>query len=350
MKLKKIVSISLITMLLISLITGCSKYESSKVLNIYNIGDYIEPGLIEKFEKQTGIKVVYESYDTNEAMYQKLKSESSNYDLVFPSDYMVEKLISEGMLQEIDYSNIPNYKYIMDDFKNYDYDKGNRYSVPYLWGTFGILYNKTMVDKKDVYSWDVLWNSKYQGKIQMLDSVRDTMGISLMRLGYSMNTKNEKEIEEAKEELIKQLPIVQAYVNDDGVDRMISGDAILGVYYSGDASVMMNENENLQYSIPKEGSNKWIDTMCIPKIAENKDYAEKFINFMLDPENALLNVKYIDYSTPNKKVYEMLDEDIKSNDLYYPNETVSNKLNIFNNLPKDIMKLYNDAWTEIKSQ
>ena len=350
MILRKIVSTILITTLSIGLLTGCNRSKSDEVLNIYNIGDYIEPGLIEKFEKETGIKVVYESYDTNEAMYQKLKSESSNYDLIFPSDYMVEKLIDEDMIEEIDYSNIPNYKYIMEDFKNPVYDKGNKYSVPYLWGTVGILYNKTMVDEKDVNSWDVLWNPKYEGKIQMLDSIRDTMGISLKRLGYSMNTKNEKEIEEAKEELIKQLPLVQAYVNDDGMDRMMAGDAAIGVYYSGDASVMINEDKNLQYSIPKEGSNKWVDTMCIPKVAENKDYAEKFINFMLDPENAIINVEYIDYSTPNQKVYEMLDEDMKNSDLYYPNEELSDKLEIFTNLPKDIIKLYDNAWTEIKSQ
>ena len=288
MKSKKFISLATIFTLASTLLVGCGTSKpSNQVLNVYNVGDYIDESLITKFEEETGIKVVYETYDTNESMYQKVKSGSTKYDLVFPSDYMVEKMINENMLEEIDYSNIPNYKYIDEDFRNAAYDNGDKHSVPYLWGTFGIVYNKNVVDEEDVKSWDVLWNKKYAGEIQMLDSVRDSMGISLKRLGYSMNSTNPKEIEEAKEQLMAQKPIVQSYVNDDGKDRLVAGESAMGIVYSGDAITLIESNDDLAYSVPKEGTNRWIDAMCIPKTAENKDYAEKFINFMLDPENAL---------------------------------------------------------------
>lgn len=351
MKLKKIISLALTVVMSSTLLVGCGKSKkSAQVLNIYNVGDYIDEDLITKFEEETGIDVVYETYDTNEAMYQKLKSGSTKYDLIFPSDYMVEKLISEDLVSPIDYSKIPNYKYIMKDFRNPAYDPGNKYSVPYMWGTFGILYNKTMVDEKDVDSWDVLWNKKYAGNIQMLDSVRDTMGISLIRLGYSINTQKTSEIEEAKNELIKQLPLVQAYVNDDGKDRLVVGDAAMGIVYNGDALVLMDENPDLEYSVPKEGTNRWVDAMCIPKIAENKDYAQMFINFMLDPDNALQNVEYIEYSTPNQAAFDMLDDETKNNPTAYPDQEVLDKSDVFLNLPPKVLKIYEDAWTEIKSQ
>ena len=346
MKLKKLLSLALTVVISSTLLVGCGQSKkSSQVLNIYNVGDYIDEELITKFEEETGITVVYETYDTNEAMYQKLKSGSTKYDLIFPSDYMVEKLIAEDLVSPIDYSNIPNYKYIMEDYRDPAYDPGNKYSVPYMWGTFGILYNKTMVDEEDVKSWDVLWNPKYKGEIQMLDSVRDTMGISLIRLGYSINTQKTSEIEEAKNELIKQLPLVQAYVNDDGKDRLIVGDASMG-----DALVLMDENPDLEYSVPEEGTNEWVDAMCIPKIAENKDYAEMFINFMLEPDNALQNVEYIEYSTPHQAAYDMLDDEMKNNPTAYPDKKILDKSEVFLNLPADVLKKYEDAWTEIKSQ
>ena len=345
MKLNKIISLALTVVMSSTLLVGCGQSKkSAQVLNIYNVGDYIDEDLITKFEEETGIDVVYETYDTNEAMYQKLKSGSTKYDLIFPSDYMVEKLISEDLVSPIDYSKIPNYKYIMKDFRNPAYDPGNKYSVPYMWGTFGILYNK------DVDSWDVLWNKKYAGNIQMLDSVRDTMGISLIRLGYSINTQKTSEIEEAKNELIKQLPLVQAYVNDDGKDRLVVGDAAMGIVYNGDALVLMDENPDLAYSVPKEGTNRWVDAMCIPKIAENKDYAQMFINFILDPDNALQNVEYIEYSTPNQAAFDMLDDETKNNPTAYPDQEVLDKSDVFLNLPPKVLKIYEDAWTEIKSQ
>lgn len=346
---KKIISLLTITTLSLGIITGCGKEKEEKnVLSIYNVGDYIDESLISKFEKETGIKVRYQTYDTNEMMYQKVKSGSTSFDLVFPSDYMVEKMKNEGLLQKIDFKNIPNIKYIDKDFFNPIYDDNNEYSVPYMWGTFGILYNKTMV-KEPVDSWDILWNPKYSGNIMMFDSVRDTMGIALKKLGYSMNSTNQKEINEAKELLIKQKDLVLAYVNDEGKDRLLGEEASMGIIYSGDAVTLIEENPNLAYAIPKEGTNKWVDAMCIPSTAKNKKEAEMFINFLLDPENAAINAEYIGYSTPNTGALELLDEEITSNPVAYPSEEVLDKSETFIDLGNDI-KIYDRAWIELKSK
>ncbi|MGL5692626.1 MAG: ABC transporter substrate-binding protein [Peptostreptococcaceae bacterium] len=351
MKSKKIICLATIFALTSTLLVGCGKSKpSNEVLNIYNVGDYIDGDLITKFEEETGIKVVYETYDTNESMYQKVKSGSSKYDLVFPSDYMVEKMIKEGMLNEIDYSNIPNYKYIDETFKDAPYDKGDKHSVPYLWGTFGIVYNKKMVNEEDVKSWDVLWNEKYAGEIQMLDSVRDSMGIALKKLGYSMNSTDPKEIDAAKKELMKQKSIVQSYVNDDGKDRLVAEEAAMGIVYSGDAITLIESNDNLAYSVPEEGTNRWIDAMCIPTTAQNKDYAEIFINFMLDPENAAQNVEYIWYSTPNTGAIEILGEDYEEDSILNPSDEVIDKTEVFLDLNLDILKIYDNAWIEVKCE
>lgn len=346
---KKIISLLTITTLSLGLITGCGKEKEEKdVLSVYNVGDYIDESLISKFEEETGIEVRYETYDTNEMMYQKVKSGSSSYDLVFPSDYMVEKMKAEGLLKKIDFKNIPNFKYIDKDFLNPIYDKTNEYSVPYMWGTFGILYNKTMV-KDPVDSWDILWNPKYKGNIMMFDSVRDTMGIALKKLGYSMNSTNPKEINEAKELLMKQKDLVLAYVNDEGKDRLLGEETAMGIIYSGDAVTLIEENSNLEYAIPKEGTNKWVDAMCIPSTANHKKEAEMFINFLLDPENAAVNADYIGYSIPNTGALELLDEEVTSNPVAYPSEEVLDKSETFIDLGNDI-KLYDRAWIELKSK
>ncbi|WP_042277788.1 ABC transporter substrate-binding protein [[Clostridium] dakarense] len=346
---KKIISLLTITGLSLGLTVGCGKSNEPKnVLSVYNVGDYIDESLIGKFEEETGIEVQYETYDTNEMMYQKVKSGSTSYDLVFPSDYMVEKMKSEKLLQKIDFKNIPNFKYIDKNFKNPIYDETNEYSVPYMWGTFGILYNKKMVDEP-VDSWDILWNPKYKSNIMMFDSVRDTMGIALKKLGYSMNTTNPKEINEAKELLMKQKDLVLAYVNDEGKDRLLGEEAAMGIIYSGDAVTLMEENPNLEYSIPKEGSNKWVDAMCIPTTAKHKKEAEMFINFLLDPENAKVNAEYIGYSIPNIGALELLDEEITSNPVAYPPQDVLDKSETFIDIGNDI-KVYDRAWIELKSK
>ena len=346
---KKIMSLLTIGVLSVSFMTGCNKStDSTKVLNVYNVGDYIDEELITKFEKETGIDVLYETYDTNEMMYQKVRSGSTNYDLVFPSDYMVEKMKNEDLLQKIDFKNIPNFKYIEKGFINPVYDKSNEYSVPYMWGTFGILYNTKMVDES-VDSWDILWNPKYKDNIMMLDSVRDTMGIALKKLGYSINSTNPKEVNEAKELLMEQKDLVMAYVNDEGKDRLLGEEVAMGIIYSGDAVTLMEENPNLRYAIPKEGTNKWVDAMCIPTTAQNKKEAEMFINFLLEPKNAKINAEYIGYSIPNTAALKLLDEEITNNPVAYPSEKILDKSETFIDIGKDI-KIYDRAWIELKSK
>ncbi|WP_418889115.1 ABC transporter substrate-binding protein [Peptostreptococcus porci] len=326
---------------------GATSQSSSKVLNVYNVGDYIDEELINEFEEKTGIKVQYSTYDTNEMMYQKVKSGSTKYDLVFPSDYMVQKMSREGLLKKINYNNIPNYKYVDKDFLKNAYDPTNEYSVPYMWGTLGIVYNKKMVKDK-VDSWDILWNSKYRKNILMFDSVRDTMGVALKKLGYSMNTTNQDEINKAKDLLTKQKDLVLAYVNDDGKDRMVGNEAMMGIFYSGDVPMMIEENEDLAYVIPKEGSNKWTDAMCIPKTSDNQDWAEEFINFLCDPDVNARNTEYIGYSTPIKKGWEQLPDDVKYDKSLYPDEEILSKCEAFLDLEENIKK-YDRAWVELKS-
>ncbi|TQQ84820.1 spermidine/putrescine ABC transporter substrate-binding protein [Peptacetobacter hominis] len=333
-----------------AMFTGCGKNsDSSKVLNVYNVGDYIDESLIEVFEEQTGIDVQYSTYDTNEMMYQKVKSGSTKYDIVVPSDYMVSKMIKEGMLEKIDFNNIPNMKNIDEKFLNPEYDPENEYSVPYMWGTVGIAYNTKYVDEEDIGSWDILWNPKYKGKIMVFDSVRDTLGAALIKLGYSMNTTNQKEIDEAKEILIDQKQYALAYVNDEGKDRMVGEDAYIGMFYSGDYPLMSEENPDIDFFVPEEGSNKWVDAMCIPTTCENKKEAEMFINFMLDPEIAKINTEYIGYSTPNKACMELLDEEITSDEDAYPSDELLNKCETFIDLG-DAIKMYDKAWIELKSE
>lgn len=348
MKLRKISILITIGLMVSTMLTGCGGTDSKKVLNVYNVGDYIDENIITLFEEKTGIDVQYETYDTNEMMYQKVKSGSTNYDLIFPSDYMVEKMKSEGLLQKIDFKNIPNMKYIDKSFLNPIYDETNEYSVPYMWGTFGILYNKKMV-KEPVDSWNILWNPKYKGNIMMFDSVRDTMGISLKRLGYSMNTTNPKEINEAMKELMKQKDLVLAYVNDEGKDRLLGEEVAMGIAYSGDAVTLMEENPNLAYAIPKEGTNKWVDAMAIPKSAQNKKEAEMFINFLLDPKIAKMNAEYIGYSTPNEGALKLLDKDVTSNPVAYPPKSVMDKTETFIDLGNKL-RLYDEAWIKLKSK
>lgn len=333
-----------------AMFTGCGKNsDSSKVLNVYNVGDYIDESLIEVFEEQTGIDVQYSTYDTNEMMYQKVKSGSTKYDIVVPSDYMVSKMIKEGMLEKIDFNNIPNMKNIDEKFLNPEYDPENEYSVPYMWGTVGIAYNTKYVDEEDIGSWDILWNPKYKGKIMVFDSVRDTLGAALIKLGYSMNTTNQKEIDEAKEILIDQKQYALAYVNDEGKDRMVGEDAYIGMFYSGDYPLMSEENPDIDFFVPEEGSNKWVDAMCIPTTCENKKEAEMFINFMLDPEIAKINTEYIGYSTPNKACMELLDEEITSDEDAYPSDELLNKCETFIDLG-DAIEMYDKAWIELKSE
>lgn len=349
-KLKKLLAVVSSLALTTSLFVGCgnNKENGKRVLNVFNYGDYINEDLISKFEEETGIDVIYNTYESNEIMYQKVKNSPGTYDLIFPSDYMVEKMIKEDMLEKIDFNNIPNFKYIGEDFKNLSYDPSNEYSIPYMWGTIGIIYDADRVDG-EVDSWDALWDEKYKGEIFMFDSIRDTLAISLTRLGYSLNSTNQEELDEAVNELIKQKPLVQSYVMDEVKDKMINGEAIFATVYSGDAIYIQEEapDLNLQYVVPKEGSNKWFDVMVIPKGAKHKTEAEEFINFLSEPENAAENVDYIGYATPNMGAYELLDEETQEDETVYPAEEILDKCEIFIDLGNKI-KLYDDAWLKVK--
>ena len=336
----------LLFLLTIMVLTSCSKDESN-VLYVYNWGEYIEPALLDKFEKETGIKVIYDTFEQNEDMYMKVKEGGSNYDVVVPSDYMAEKMIKQGMLEKIDYSKIPNFKYIDQRFRNLDYDPKNEYTVPYMWGTVGILYNKNKVKEK-VDSWNILWDEKYKDNIIMMNSTRDTLGVALKRLGYSMNSRNDAELEKAKQSLIKQKDLVLAYLVDETKTQMVNEEADLAVMYSGDAIVSKGENENLEYVIPKEGSNLWFDTLAILKNAKNKENAEKFINFMTNPENAQLNAEYIGYSLPSTQARKLLDKEIQEDQTAYPDLSKHKNMEIFKD-PSDFVEKYDDIWADIKA-
>ncbi|MGG7176486.1 ABC transporter substrate-binding protein [Clostridium paraputrificum] len=346
-KLKRIVALISAALLSTTVLTGCvgKQRDDSKVINVFNNGDYIDEDLIKKFEDETGYKVEYSTYDTNEIMYSKLKSGSNKYDLVFPSDYMIEKMIKEDMAEKINFDNIPNYKYIDDEFKSLAYDPNNEYSVPYMWGTIGIIYNPEVVTEA-VDSWDILWNPKYDDEIIMFNSVRDTMSIALKKLGYSMNSTNAKEIEEAADILIQQKPIVKAWFVDQVKDAMINDEAALATVWSGDANYIISENPKLKYVVPEEGSNKWFDAMVIPKGSKNKEGAEAFINFLTDPENSLQNVDYIQYYTPNLKTFEMLDEEVQES---YPSDDILDKCEVFTDLDRDTLRIYDDQWIKVGS-
>lgn len=347
LKRTKVLLLLVLVLILATVATACG--DQRPTINVYNYGDYIDPEILKEFEEEFGIKVNYSMYETNEDMYIKLKQGGSSFDVIFPSDYMIERMVREGMLQKINKDNVPNLANVHEDFLGLEYDPNNDYSVPYMWGTVGIVYNTTMVDDV-VDSWDILWDEKYAGQIIMLDSQRDSIAVALKKLGYSMNTRSEEELEAAKEELIKQKPLVYAYLGDQVKDAMVAGDAALAVVYSGDAIAIMRENPDIQFAIPKEGTNLWFDCMVIPSTAENKEGAEAFINFLCRPEIAARNAKYLGYSTPIKEARQLLPDYMKDSEVAFPElEEVLKITEIFKD-PRDIVEEYDRIWTELHSQ
>ncbi len=335
----------LIAMLAALLFIFASCGDDRETVRVYNWGDYIAPGVIDQFEETTGIRVIYEMFETNEDMYTKIKNSNNAYDVIIPSDYMIERMIEEDMLAEIDFSNITNYDNIDAEYKDLSFDPQNKYSVPYTWGTVGILYNKTMVDEP-IDSWGSLWNEKYKQNIIMLNSQRDAIGITLKYLGYSLNEVDPEALEAAKEKLAEQGPLVLTWVVDEVKDKMIGGEAALALVYAGDAVYCKSFNEDLEYVIPKEGSNIFFDSMCIPKNCKNKVAAEKFIDFMCSPEIAAQNAEYIGYSSPSKAARELMGE-AGQDPTAYPDVSKYN-LEIFSSLG-DKTKIYDELWTEIKT-
>jgi spermidine/putrescine-binding protein len=348
----RLMAVFLAAALCAALLGGCGAQggASAKVtLNVLNWGDYIDQTVIDEFESKYNIHINYISASSNEEMYVSISAEGSDYDMVFPSDYLVERLIREGYLTQIDYDKLPGAQYLDDRFMNRgeeDYDPGNMYSVPYTWGTLGILYNTNYVTEP-VTSWDILWDEDYAGEIYMYDSMRDSIAVALKRLGYSVNTRDETQIAEAVESLKEQKPLVKSYGGDEMRDSMIGGSGSLCLTYSGDAVYCMQENPDLAYAVPEEGSNIFFDCMVILKTCDNVDAAHQFINFLLDPETATINTEYIGYSTPNAKVLDLISEEYLDNNAFNPSSDVIGRCEVFLDLG-DFTQAYSDAWQKVK--
>ena len=329
-------------------------------LYVYNWGEYIDEDVISQFEEETGITVVYDLFETNEEMYPVIEAGAVNYDVVCPSDYMIQKMRENDLLAELNFDNIPNIDQIDPAYMEMSqaFDPENKYSVPYCWGTVGILYNTKLLDELGVPAptkWADLWDERLSGEILMQDSVRDAFMVALKKDGYSMNSESKDELEQAKQELIDQKPLVQAYVIDQVRDKMIGGEAAVGVIYSGEMLYIQDEVANLgldydlKYVIPEEGTNLWLDSWVIPKNAKNKENAEKWIDFMCRPEIAKANFEYITYPTPNKGAFELLDEDMQNNKAVFPDIDSLKDSEVYKYLGDDTDAIYNELWKEVKA-
>ncbi|MGI5970863.1 MAG: ABC transporter substrate-binding protein [Oscillospiraceae bacterium] len=323
-------------------------------INVYNWGQYISDGtdgyidVNAAFTEATGIKVNYMTYDSNESLYTKMKTGGSDFDIIIPSDYMVARLIAEDMLLPINFDNVPNYKYIDEAFKNTDYDPANTYSVPYTWGTVGIIYNTKYVTK-EVTGWDILWDEEYAGKILMFDNPRDAFGIAELCLGYSINTTDEAELRAAAEKLKQQKPLVQSYVMDQIFDAMEREEAWIAPYYAGDYLMMAEENPNLDFCFPEEGFNVFIDAICIPNTCQNKEAAEAYINFLCSPEISGRNLDYLGYSTPISEAKKYMSEETAQSGIAYPSDEVLSRAESFTYLPEEATQLMDSLWLEVKT-
>lgn len=353
-RLKKL-AVLLMTLLVLSVFpaSAVSAADDTIYLRVYNWGEYVSNGedgtldTIKEFERRfPHIKVDYTTYATNEELYAKLKSGAASYDVIFPSDYMISRMIEEDMLVKLNFDNIPNFSDVMDSFKNLEYDPTNEYSVPYTWGTVGIVYNTTMVEEAPT-SWEALWDPAYTNQILMFNNSRDAFGIALKKLGYSQNTTDKAKLDEAAEELKEQKSVLQAYVMDEIFDKMQSGEAALAPYYAGDALTMIADNPDLAFVIPEEGTNRFVDAMVIPKGVRYQKEAEQFINFMLETDIAMANIEYLGYSTPQQSVYDQLDEEIIHNGVSYPDDTVLAKCDTFINLPDETNDYMKELWVDI---
>ena len=349
---KKLCSVLLTLVLLLSLaVTGCGKKDKDKpVLKIFNSGEYMDKSLLSEFEKAYGCNIIYETFDSNESMYTKIRS-GETYDILIPSDYMIERLIKEDYLQKIDWKQITNKDLLNQNLLSQSYDKDNLYTVPYYYGTVGILYNKKVIDKNDLKDgWKLLMNKKYKGDLYMYDSERDSFMIALKALGYSMNTKNPKQIKKAYKWLMKQRKKMDpVYVTDDVIDNMISGNKSMAVVYSGDASLIMSENSDMAFFEPDQGTNTWTDCMVITKNCKNTELAHEFINFICDPDNAYTNSQYIGYSSAVKPAFEaMRDNDYAGISAYIPRSGYK-KDEVFHYQSNRLRKIFSEYWTEIKA-
>jgi len=327
---------------------GCSK-DSSKEISFFNYGENIDEETVKEFEKEYGIKVNVETFDDMETMYQKISQGGVNYDVILVSDVLMPRMIKNKFVQELNKDNIPNISQMDEAYLNLEIDPGNKYSVPYMFGTVGLIYNKDVV-KEEVDSFDILWNEKYKDKIFMFDTYRDTIGVALKKLGYSLNSTDPKEIKEAKELLLNQRKLVNPiYGVDNGTVMIPAGESDINMIWSGEGLNLQAEYPNLVYVVPKEGANFWIDSLCIPYNAKNVDGAEKFINFVSDKESALRIADEIGYTTPNKEARLEQPEEVRNNPNAYMTKEIMDRCEIYVDFPSDVKKVYDDAWIRIKS-
>ncbi|MGG3800729.1 ABC transporter substrate-binding protein [Metabacillus fastidiosus] len=343
-----VVVVSALLLFAISKLNEAQGYSSGNTLTIYNWGDYIDADLIDRFEKETGIKVIYETFDSNEAMMTKIEQGGTTYDVAIPSEYMIDKMRQENLLIPLDHSKLPNFKNIDERFIDLPFDPDNKYSVPYFWGTVGIVYDKKTLKNKEITSWNDLWDTDLKNQILLLDGAREVIGMGLNSLGYSLNDTNKEHLQEAKEKLDTLTPNVKAIVGDENRMLLQNKEAAIGLVWSGVASEIMAENEDLEYVVPKEGSNLWFDNMVIPKTAKNIDGAHQFINFMLDAKIAAQNTEYVSYSTPNKAALQYMPEEMVKDERFYPSPELTEKLEVYENLGKKNLAYYNDLFLEFK--
>ena len=359
-EMRKVVSFILSVCLVfgcLAMLSGCGSNEEKITLYVYNWGQYISEGdedsldVIAAFEeKYPNIHVQYSTYDSNEIMYSKLAAGGITVDLIIPSDYMIGRMAQEGMLKELNFDNIPNYKYVDEAFKNTSYDPDNKYSVPYTWGTVGIIYNTKYVDEADVTGWELLWNEKYAGKILMFDNSRDAFGIAQYLLGYDVNTTDEDALKACTEKLKEQKPVVQQYVMDQIFSVMENEEAWIAPYYAGDYLTMAEENPDLAFYFPQEqGFNVFIDAMCIPTCCQQQEAAELFINFLCDPEVSGANMAYLGYSTPISAAKEYMDPEVANSPIAYPDDNTLRNATSFSFLPGDTSRLMENLFMEMRN-
>jgi spermidine/putrescine transport system substrate-binding protein len=345
-----IIAVSAILLVTISRLNASQGYSGGNTLTVYNWGDYIDPAVIDEFEKQTGITVVYETFDSNEAMMTKIQQGGTSYDVAVPSEYTIEKMKEEDLLLPIDHSKVPNLKNIDSRFMDLAFDPGNEYSVPYFWGTVGIVYNTKQIDGIEFNSWEDLWNPALKNEIVLIDGAREIVGMGLNSLHYSLNDTDPERLQEAYDKLVSLKPNVRALLGDENKLLMASGEVSIGITWSGDASEIMAENEDLDYVVPEEGSNLWFDNMVIPKTAKNIDAAHEFINFMLDPKIAAQNTEYVSYSTPNKEALQYMPEEIVNDERFYPPPELTDRLEVYENLGKENLAKYNELFLKFKME
>lgn len=356
---KKVICVVLSVLLAVSCLAGLSGCGSSKktTLYVYNWGQYISEGddgsldVIAAFEEAyPNIRVQYSTYDSNEIMYSKLANGGITVDVIIPSDYMIGRMVQEGMLEELNFDNIPNYQYIDDSFKNTSYDPENKYSVPYTWGTVGIIYNTKYVDEADVTGWELLWNEKYAGKILMFDNSRDAFGIAEYLLGYDVNTTDEAELQDCAAKLAEQKPVVQQYVMDQIFDAMENEEAWIAPYYAGDYLTMVEENPDLAFYRPTaQGYNMFIDAMCIPTCCQEKEAAEAFINFLCSPGISSVNMAFLGYSVPSTAAKELMDPEVANSDVAYPDADTLATGTSFNYLPEETSRYMESLFMEVRN-